>query len=49
MKTLILDTKQEDFIKLLQARLSITEDINRKTEDFVRKVIIDIKKIQTSR
>ena len=44
MKILNLDTKKKDFSKLLQDRLNIRDDINYKTENFVRKVIADIKK-----
>ena len=44
MKILNLDTKKKDFSKLLQDRLNIRDDINRETENFVRKVIADIKK-----
>ena len=44
MKILNLDTKKKDFSKLLQDRLNIRDDINHKTENFVRKVIADIKK-----
>ena len=48
MKILNLDTKKKDFSKLLQDRLTIRDDINHKTENFVRKVIVDIKKIKIS-
>ena len=44
MKILNLDTKKKDFSKLLQDRLNIRDDINHKTENFVRRVIADIKK-----
>ena len=44
MKILNLDTKKKDFSKLLQDRLNIRDDINHKAENFVRKVIADIKK-----
>ena len=44
MKILNLDIKKKNFSKLLQDRLNIKEDINHKTEKFVRKVIVDIKK-----
>ena len=44
MKILNLNTKKKDFSKLLQDRINIRDDINHKTENFVRKVIADIKK-----
>ena len=44
MKILNLNTKKKGFSKLLQDRLNIRDDINHKTENFVRKLIADIKK-----
>ena len=44
MKTLILNTKKNRFTKMFLDRLNIRDDINQKTENFVRGVIQDIKK-----
>ncbi len=44
MKTLILNTKKNRFTKMFLDRLNIRDDINQKTENFVRRVIQDIKK-----
>ena len=44
MKTLILNTKKNNFNKVFQDRLNIKDDISQKTESFVRRVIRDIKK-----